>query len=156
MNGCHSLKRVGIHPEGHLSIQSILEFIKDNERFDEAGGIGCFFGFVKKFVNNNEVKGLELEAYEEKAREIFSEISEDIRKRPGIIDVAIHHVVGKLEITDLIFVVMVSGKSRKETFHIRDGENTNIIFSHLIIFMCAYQSPTIPFYGIFNVFIPLF
>lgn len=116
MNGCHSLKRVGIHPEGQLSIQSILEFIKGNERFDEVGGIGCFFGFVKKFVKNKEVKGLELEAYEEKAKEIFSEISEEIRKRPGIIDVAIHHVVGKLKISDLIFVVIVSGKSRKDIF----------------------------------------
>ncbi len=110
------MKKVGIHPKGKLSIQSILEFIKNNERFDEAGGIGCFFGFVKKFVKNNEVKGLELEAYEEKATEIFSEISEEIRKRPGIIDVAIHHVVGKLKIGDLIFVVMVSGKSRKDIF----------------------------------------
>jgi molybdopterin synthase catalytic subunit len=110
------LKRVGIHSKDELSIQSILEFMKKNERFDEVGGIACFFGFVKKFVKNNEVKGLTLEAYEKKAEKIFSEISEEIRKRPGIVDVAIHHTVGKLKIGELIFVVMVSGRSRKDVF----------------------------------------
>ncbi len=111
------MKRIGIHPKGDLSIQPILDFIKNNRRFNEAGAVACFFGFVKKFVKSgDEVEGLELEAYEEKAEEIFTEISEDIRKRPGIVDVTIHHVIGKLEIGDLIFVVMVAGKSRKDVF----------------------------------------
>ena len=111
------LKRIGIHPKGDLSIQPILDFIKNNQKFDETGAVACFFGFVKKFVKSgDEVEGLELEAYEEKAEEIFTEISEDIRKRPGIVDVTIHHVIGKLEIGDLIFVVMVAGKSRKDVF----------------------------------------
>ncbi len=110
------MKRVGIHQKGQLSIQSILDFIEANERFDEVGGVACFFGFVKKFIKDREVKALELEAYDEKAEEIFSEISEDIRKRPGIIDITIHHVVGRLGIGDLIFVVMVAGKSRKDVF----------------------------------------
>ncbi len=111
------MRRIGIHPKGHLSIQPILDFIKSNERFSEVGAVACFFGFVKKFVKSGEeVKGLELEAYEEKAEEIFSEISEDIRKRPGIIDVTIHHVIGQLEIGDLIFIVMVAGKSRRDVF----------------------------------------
>lgn len=110
------MKRVGIHQKGQLSIQSILDFVEANERFDEVGGVACFFGFVKKFIKDREVKALELEAYDEKAEEIFSEISEDIRKRPGIIDITIHHVVGRLGIGDLIFVVMVAGKSRKDVF----------------------------------------
>ena len=111
------MKRIGIHPKGDLSIRPILDFIKANEKFNEVGAVACFFGFVKKFVRaREEVKGLELEAYEEKAEEIFSEISEEMRKRPGIIDVTIHHVIGKLEIGDLIFVVMIAGKSRKDVF----------------------------------------
>ena len=110
------MKRVGIHPKGELTIQPILDFLKSNEKFDEAGAVASFYGYVKKFVKDEEVKGLELEAYKEKAEEIFKEISEDIQKRPGIIDVAIHHVVGQLEIGDLIFVVMVAGKSRKHVF----------------------------------------
>ena len=111
------MKRIGIHPKGDLSIRPILDFIKANEKFNEVGAVACFFGFVKKFVRaGEEVKGLELEAYEEKAEEIFSEISEEMRKRPGIIDVTIHHVIGKLEIGDLIFVVMIAGKSRKDVF----------------------------------------
>ena len=110
------MKRVGIHPKGELTIQPILDFLKTNERSDEVGAVASFFGYVKKFVKDNEVEGLELEAYKEKAEEIFQEIAVDVSKRPGIIDVAIHHVVGELDVGDLIFVVMVAGVSRKHVF----------------------------------------
>ncbi len=110
------LSRVGIHSKGELSIQSLIDFIKANERFSEVGGVACFFGFVKGFVKEGEVTSLELEAYEERAEETFSKISDDIKNRPGVIDCLIHHVTGKLDLGDLIFMVMVAGKSRKDVF----------------------------------------
>jgi len=111
------LSRVGIHGKGELSIQSLIDFIRANERFSEVGGVACFLGFVKGFTNEDrKVTGLELEAYKERAEETFSQISEDIRNRPGIVDCLIHHVTGKLELGDLIFTVMVAGRSRRDVF----------------------------------------
>jgi molybdopterin synthase catalytic subunit len=111
------LSRVGVHGKGELSIQSLLDFIKANERFKEVGGVACFFGFVKGFTDENkEVTSLELEVYKERAEETFRKISEDIKTRPGIVDCLIHHVAGKLDLGDLIFVVMVAGRSRKDVF----------------------------------------
>ncbi|MGQ9543410.1 MAG: molybdenum cofactor biosynthesis protein MoaE [Candidatus Bathyarchaeia archaeon] len=111
------MSRVGIHEKGELSIQELLDFIRANERFGEVGGVACFLGFVKGVVGEGKmVKDLELEAYKEKAEEIFSQISKDIKSRPGIIECLIHHVTGKLQLGDLIFVVMVAGRSRRDVF----------------------------------------
>lgn len=108
---------MGIHSKGELSIQNLLDFIRTNERFKEVGGVACFLGFVKGFTNEDKkVTSLELEAYKERAEETFSQISEDIKTRPGIVDCLIHHVTGKLDLGDLIFVVMVAGRSRKDVF----------------------------------------
>jgi len=111
------LSRVGIHGKGELSITDLLDFIRANQRFKEVGGVACFFGFVKGFTSDDKkVTSLELEAYKERAEETFSKISEDIRKRPGIVDCLVHHITGKLDLGDLIFVVMVAGISRKDVF----------------------------------------
>jgi molybdopterin synthase catalytic subunit len=111
------LSRVGIHSKGEPSIQNLIDFIRANERFNEVGGVACFLGFVKGFTNEDKkVTSLELEAYKERAEETFSQISEDIKTRPGIVDCLIHHVTGKLNLGDLIFVVMVAGRSRKDVF----------------------------------------
>jgi len=111
------LSRVGIHSKGEVSIEGLINFVKANERFSEVGGVACFFGFVKGFVKEGEkVTGLELEAYKDRAEVTFSKISEDIKNRPGIVDCLIHHVTGKLDLGDLIFVVMVAGRSRRDVF----------------------------------------
>jgi molybdopterin synthase catalytic subunit len=111
------LTRVGIHEKGDLSIQDLIEYIKANERFGEVGGVACFLGFVKGVTGEGKkVKDLELEAYKERAEEIFSQIAQDIRSRPGIVECLIHHVTGRLQLGDLIFVVMVAGRSRRDVF----------------------------------------
>lgn len=111
------MSRVGIHGKGELSITDLLDFIRANQRFNEVGGVASFFGFVKGFTSDDKkVTSLELEAYKERAEETFSKISEDIRTRPGIVDCLVHHITGKLDLGDLIFVVMVAGRSRKDVF----------------------------------------
>ena len=111
------MSRVGIHNKGELSIEKLLNFLQSNERFNEAGGVACFFGYVKAFTTDDKkVTNLELEAYKERVEEKFEEIAVDIKTRPGIVDCLIHHVTGKLDLGDLIFAVMVAGKSRKNIF----------------------------------------
>lgn len=108
---------VGVHEKGKISIQDLIEQIRSNKRFREVGAIASFFGIVRGTSKDGEnVTGLDMEAYEGKAGKVFSSIAEEMKKRPGIVEVLIHHVTGHLDVGDLIFVVMVAGSNRKEVF----------------------------------------
>ena len=108
---------VGIHKKEEISIEDLMEKIRSNKRFGEVGAVTSFFGIVRGTSKNGKaVKGLDMEAYKEKAEDVFSSIAEEMKKRPGIVEVLIHHVTGHLNIGDLIFVVMVAGGNRKEVF----------------------------------------
>ncbi len=110
-------KNIGMHQKGEISIPDLIELIRSNKRFKEVGAIASFFGIVRgTSQEGKEVKGLKMEAYEEKAEKVFSSIAEEMKKRPGIVEVLIHHVTGHLELGNLIFVVMVAGGNRKDVF----------------------------------------
>jgi molybdopterin synthase catalytic subunit len=110
-------KSVGIHEKGKISIQDLVEHMRSNKRFREVGAIASFFGIVRgTSQKGKDVIGLDMEAYEDKAEKVFSSIAEEMKKRPGIVEVLIHHVTGHLDLGDLIFVVMVAGSNRKEVF----------------------------------------
>jgi len=109
--------RVGIHTKCELSLQDLVKQVKAHKRFGDVGGIGIFIGVTRSSSAHGEpVSHLELEAYERKAEEAMASITDDISNRAGIVDVQIHHVVGKLEVGDLIMAVLVAGKSRKDVF----------------------------------------
>ena len=110
-------KNVGIHEKGQISIQDLMEQIRSNERFREVGAIASFFGIVRgTSQDGKEVKGLDMEAYKNEAEKMFAGIAQEMKKRPGIVEVLIHHVTGHLDLGDLIFVVMVAGSNRKHVF----------------------------------------
>ncbi len=110
-------KRVGIHPKDELRLEDLLDRVKTHERFKDVGGIGAFIGVTRSSSADGEpVSHLELEAYEGKAEEAMASIADDIASRSGIVDVHIHHVVGKLEQGELIMAVLVAGRSRKDVF----------------------------------------
>jgi len=110
-------KRVGIHAKDGFRLQDLLDQVKSHERFKDVGGIGIFIGVTRSSSAEGEpVSHLELEAYESKAEEAMESIADDIAARNGIVDVLIHHVLGKLEQGELIMAVLVAGRSRKDVF----------------------------------------
>jgi len=110
-------ERVGIHKKDELRLGDLLERVKAHERFKDVGGIGIFIGVTRSTSANGEpVSHLKLEAYEGRAEEAMASIADDISGRSGIVDVLIHHVVGKLEQGELIMAVLVAGRSRKDVF----------------------------------------
>lgn len=110
-------RNVGIREKGKISIQDLIEQIRSNKRYREVGAIASFFGIVRGTSQDGKnVKGLQMEAYKEKAEKVFSSIALEMKKRPGIVEVLIHHVTGRLSLGDLIFVVMVAGGNRKDVF----------------------------------------
>ena len=65
-----------------------------------------------------EAKKLELEAYEKKANEVLDKICENLRKKRGVIDVQIHHLIGEFDVGDDLVYVVVAGAHRGDIFPI--------------------------------------
>lgn len=108
---------VGIHRKGEVGLMELLEDLKKKDRMLEAGAIVIFIGVVRGFSKSGEeVERLEFEAYEGNAEKDLKEIVEDLRKRPGVIDVMIHHNIGELKVGDEIVYILVAGAHREDAF----------------------------------------
>ena len=112
-----ALKHSGIHEKGGLSLSDVLKRVRGNPSFRKAGGIGIFIGVVRgETLRGEKVKKLELEAYEEKANEVLSNICKELRKRNGVIDVQIHHFIGEFDVGEDLVYVVVAGAHRGDVF----------------------------------------
>ncbi|HYB92772.1 MAG TPA: molybdenum cofactor biosynthesis protein MoaE [archaeon] len=110
------VKRVGIHKRGEISLDDIIQTVRKNPRIKEAGAISCFIGIVRGRSKGTKVNKLYFEAYKEQAEKSLAKISSDLMKKPGIVDVLIHHMTGTLKVGENIVFVVVAGKSRKDVF----------------------------------------
>ena len=76
-----------------------------------------FIGVVRAETPKGEkVQKLELEAYEEKANETLTNICNDLKKKKGIVDVQIHHLLGEFNVGEDLVYVLVAGNHRKNVF----------------------------------------
>ena len=107
----------GIHKKGEISLSEVIEKIKVNPQFSEAGAIAIFIGVVRGRTKTKErVEKLEIEAYEEKANETLRNICEDLKKREGIVEVQIHHFLGEFKVSEDLVYVIVAGSHRQNVF----------------------------------------
>ncbi|MGE5188295.1 MAG: molybdenum cofactor biosynthesis protein MoaE [Betaproteobacteria bacterium] len=109
----------GIHKKGTFAAQDAIDNIKKDPNYSKAGAIALFIGVVRGETLDNEkgkVQGLTIEAYEEKADEVLSKISGDLAKKPGIVNVQIHHLLGDFKVGDDLVYVAVAGGHRNDVF----------------------------------------
>ncbi|RLG96424.1 hypothetical protein DRO28_05615 [Candidatus Bathyarchaeota archaeon] len=106
-----------VHRKGEYTLLDVLEEVKRNPELDKAGAILMFIGIVRgKSLNGRRVRRLEIEAYEEGAEKVLAGIIEDLKKREGIVDVQIHHLVGEFEVGEDLVYVSVAGGHRDQVF----------------------------------------
>jgi len=106
-----------VHKKGTFSLAKIIRDVKRQPDFPKAGAIGLFVGIARgQTLKGENVQKLELEAYEEKADEVLKKICDDLKKKPGIVDVQIHHLLGEFEIGEDLVYVLVAGSHRKQVF----------------------------------------
>jgi molybdopterin synthase catalytic subunit len=113
------MEAVGLHKKGEVSLKNILEYFSKLQNYHEAGAIACFMGVVREDpVHNSDAKvvRLEYEAYTEVALKIMEEIRSTMKKRVGVIDVAIHHVIDAVDVGEPSLFVSVIGKHRQDVF----------------------------------------
>ena len=107
----------GVHEKGSLSLQDTIDAMKKEVGFRKAGAIATFVGVVRGNTEKGEkVQRLTLEAYEDKANEVLANICNDLRKRLGIVDVQIHHLLGEFDVGEDLVYVLVAGSHRRDVF----------------------------------------
>ena len=110
-------EKAGVHEKGTFTIQDTVDNIKKDPNYHKAGAIGLFIGVVRgETFDRQKVKQLQLEAYEEKANQVLGKICSDLTKKPGIINVQIHHLLGEFNVGDELVYVAVAGSHRTDVF----------------------------------------
>ncbi len=113
------VSHAGVHAKDGFSLNDAINSVKANENFCKAGAIAVFIGVVRGEDNaGRKVQGLTLEAYEEKANEVLESICSDLMKKPGIVDVQIHHLLGEFGVGEDLVYVAVAGSHRTEVFEV--------------------------------------
>jgi len=109
--------KAGVHEKGTLSISDLLENTKKKPDFQKVGAIAMFLGVVRgETVEGETVRGLELEAYKERADEVLEDICRELQAKEGIVDVQIHHFTGKFHASEELVYVLVAGSHRSHVF----------------------------------------
>jgi len=93
-----------------------LEDVAREVASDDAGAIATFVGTTRAHSRGREVIRLEYEAYEGMAEAEMERIAGVLRDRHDVIDVAIHHRVGPVEIGETSVVIAVSAAHRAAAF----------------------------------------
>ena len=93
-----------------------LEAVAAEVASDEAGAIATFVGTTRAHSRGREVIRLEYEAYEGMAEAEMERIAGLLRERHDVLDVAIHHRVGPVEIGETSVVIAVAAAHRAAAF----------------------------------------
>lgn len=106
-----------VHFKESLTLEELINSVKCKEDFQKAGAIAIFIGVVRgENPTGERVQKLEIEAYEEKADEVLSNICQDLKKKEGIVDVQIHHFQGEFNVGEDLVYVIVAGSHRGNVF----------------------------------------
>lgn len=90
--------------------------LTDRVRSDRAGGVCSFLGTVREMTGERRTLSLDYEAYPEMAVAKLAELEEQARSRWPIIDVAIVHRVGHLDLGEISVAIAVSCPHRNDAF----------------------------------------
>jgi len=100
------------------TLDSLIATVKNSTREAQAGAIATFTGRVraKEGPDDDPTEALTFEKYEGVAAERMAEIERELEDWDGVLDVEMHHKVGRIERgEDIVFVVVLAGH-REEAF----------------------------------------
>jgi molybdopterin synthase catalytic subunit len=85
-------------------------------RSSAAGAVVLFLGTVRELTNGRQTIALDYEAFPEMAAAKFEELIDEARQRWPVVNVAIVHRLGRLELGDISVAVAVSTPHRQQAF----------------------------------------
>lgn len=99
--------------EAPLSLDAMAELVAAPER----GGIVVFSGTVRGITGRQSTDYLEYEAYAGMAEMVLAQIGAEVQARwPQVLDIAIVHRTGRLEVGESSVIVAVAGEHRQGLF----------------------------------------
>ena len=113
------MTNAGVHEKGTFNAQDAINNIKKDPNYHKAGAIGLFIGVVRGETLESvkeRVEKLTIEAYEEKADQVLTKISDELTQKSGIVNVQIHHLLGEFNVGDDLVYVAVAGAHRTDVF----------------------------------------
>ena len=90
--------------------------LTERVRSNQAGAVCTFLGTVREMTGDRQTVSLDYEAYPEMALKKMAELEAEARARWPIIEVALVHRVGQLDLGEISVVVAVSCPHRDEAF----------------------------------------
>ncbi|MCP8322452.1 MAG: molybdenum cofactor biosynthesis protein MoaE [archaeon] len=106
----------GVYDKGEMEIASVIRDLLSNLP-KNAGAIMIFIGVVREVgKDDKKVIRLEIESYNEHADLAIKKISDEIKDKYGLSLARIYHFKGSFSIGEPLVLVIVVGKSRKQTF----------------------------------------
>jgi molybdopterin synthase catalytic subunit len=90
--------------------------LTERVRSHRAGAVCTFLGTVREMTGQMQTRSLDYEAYPEMALKKLAELEDQARRRWPIIDLALVHRVGHLDLGEISVVVAVSCPHRSEAF----------------------------------------
>jgi molybdopterin synthase catalytic subunit len=90
--------------------------VTDSVRSNLAGAVCSFLGTVREITGDRRTSFLEYEAYPAMAQKKLAELEQQARARWPIVELAIAHRVGRLELGEISVVVAVSCPHRRHAF----------------------------------------
>ena len=94
--------------EEPLSVEAAVAEVQSAD----AGAIATFIGTTRAHSRGRAVVHLDYEAYEGMAEKMMTELAESLKAKHGLVEVAIHHRVGRVGIGDTSVVIAVSAAHR--------------------------------------------
>lgn len=98
--------------EEPLDVEEVRKLVID----PKCGGTVIFVGTAREFTDNKRTIYLVYDAYKEMAERMLADIGDEIMTQYPNTKVAIHHRLGRLEITDIAVVIAVAAPHRAEAF----------------------------------------
>ena len=94
-----------------ISVQSVIDRVKKNSQ----GALVTFIGTVRDNSEGKKVIYLEYETYARMAEKKLKEIVEEIQNQWQT-DIAIVHRIGRMDVGDVVVVIVVGSGHRQEAF----------------------------------------
>lgn len=98
--------------EAAIDYAAVIERVRSNR----AGAVCCFLGTVREITGDRTTALLDYEAYPQMARKKMAELEERARRRWPIIEAALVHRVGRLDLGEVSVAVAVSCPHRVQSF----------------------------------------
>jgi molybdopterin synthase catalytic subunit len=105
----------GVYPKGSVDPYRLISTVRDES--GETGAILSFIGVVKaRGANGKRVKKIVMEAYDEVANKVISNICSQLVSKYGLTAAYIYHYVGEFQVGEPLVVIVVCSNTRWKAY----------------------------------------